>query len=305
MKWNLKTGILAIGLSVTVGVGGFTVFAAQSVGAANSAEVAAEEPAISAQADEQLPGVPGQGVRGGRTRGSLGFDPSAMTEEQKAEWEARHADMEAKRGGMPDLSEMTEEQKAEFEAKRTEMESKRTNLPEMTEEQKAEIEAKRAEMESKRAEQEEKARLRQETWDAMSAEQKEELYRLAEQQIAIQIQQIDKYLELGLIDAEVAAMMKEQLNTSAAAMRAEGKLPGIGFGFGFGGGGIGFGIDGGRSTERNQDGAIFSKGGMPGMKERGSARLHRGEDAEPNAAAPVVPTTPPTPNTSVSPVVKL
>ena len=278
MKWNLKTGILAIGLSVTVGVGGFTVFAAQSAGAANSAEAAAEEPAISAQAGEQLPGVPGQGVRGGRTRGSLGFDPSAMTEEQKAEWEARHADMEAKRGGMPDLSEMTEEQKAEMEAKR-------------------------AEMESKRAEQEEKARLRQETWDAMSAEQKEELYRLAEQQIAIQIQQIDKYLELGLIDAEVAAMMKEQLNTSAAAMREEGKLPGIGFGFG--GGGIGFGIDGGRSTERNQDGAIFSKGGMPGMKERGSARLHRGEDAEPNAAAPVVPTTPQTPNTSVSPVVKL
>jgi flagellar biosynthesis GTPase FlhF len=74
-----------------------------------------------------------------------------LTDEQKAEMEARRAEMKEKTPPA-NRPELTEEQKAEMEARRAEMKEKvpPADLPELTEEQKAEMEAKRAEMEAER-----------------------------------------------------------------------------------------------------------------------------------------------------------
>ena len=183
-------------------------------------------------------------------RGNQGIDPSTMTEEQKAEWETKHKEMEAKRG----------------------------ELPEMTEEQKNEMETKRAEMEVLRTEQMERAKQQQEAWEALTAEQKEEIYQLADQQIAIQIDQIDKYLELGLIDSEKAAEMKEKLSESVVMMRESGKMPGIGFGSGFGFGG----------AFSEHQGLMGGNGDFPEMKGRSGIRGDRANWAgQQKADAPI------------------
>ncbi len=84
----------------------------------------------------------------------------------------------------------------------------------MSEEQKAEMEALR-----------EKAGSVQGKWDALTDDQKEEIYKLRDQGTDIQSQIIDKYLEFGVIDEETAAAMKEKCESRNGALRSSGKMP--------------------------------------------------------------------------------
>ena len=89
-------------------------------------------------------------------------------------------------------------------------------------------------------------------WDALTDEQKEEIYGLNDQKTAIDSQIIDKYVEFGLIDAEAAAEMKENLENRRSDMRSNGRMPM------FGGKGMG-----GQRGMRGQRG-IGGQGGMMG-----------------------------------------
>jgi predicted transglutaminase-like cysteine proteinase len=129
--------------------------------------------------------------------------------------------------------ELSEEQKAEFGAKHAKMGEMRRGpgkMPELTEEQKAEMEAKKAEMEAK-------VKARQEKWDNLSEEQKNELYAMQDKIGDTQIEIIDKQLELGLIDEETAKTQKEQIAERKTKTRENGgcfmgggkaKMPGRG-----------------------------------------------------------------------------
>ena len=76
-------------------------------------------------------------------------------------------------------------------------------------------------------------------WSALTDAQKEEIYGLTDEKAAIESQIIDKYLELGLIDAQTAATMKENITTQSSEMRSGGKMPMLGRGGKMGGRGAG------------------------------------------------------------------
>lgn len=100
----------------------------------------------------------------------------------------------------------------------------------LTDEQKAELEAKKAELEAKRAEEKAKADALAAAWNALSAEQKEEVYKLHDDEIDARIATIDKYLSLGLISADDAAALKEKMTAEKAAVRESGNMPFLGKG---------------------------------------------------------------------------
>lgn len=151
-----------------------------------------------------------------------GLDWSALTDEQKAELETKKTEMRGQvRGFKISRAELTEEQLAEIEAKMPE-------LAELTDEQKAEMEAKRTEIEAEMAEMKTKTEAMNEKWTALTTEQKEEIYALKDQAASLETQIIDKYLELGLIDEQTAADMKDSISENSAQLRESGKMPAFG-----------------------------------------------------------------------------
>lgn len=74
-------------------------------------------------------------------------------------------------------------------------------------------------------------------WSALTADQKEEIYKLKDQQADIQSQIVDKELEFGVINQQQADNMKTHLTESKTKMREDGKMPMNG---GFGKGERGF-----------------------------------------------------------------
>lgn len=72
-------------------------------------------------------------------------------------------------------------------------------------------------------------------WTDLTDEQKAEIYALVEDQGDIQSQIIDKYLEWGLVDADTATTMKEQMADRNTQLREDGTMPMFGGG-GFHGG---------------------------------------------------------------------
>ncbi len=85
---------------------------------------------------------------------------------------------------------------------------------ELTEEQKEQMVARRASIEAS-----------QEKWAALTEEQKEQIYALREKAVDIDGQITDKYLELGVIDEEMASLMKERFSESTVRMRENGRMP--------------------------------------------------------------------------------
>lgn len=65
-------------------------------------------------------------------------------------------------------------------------------------------------------------------WDALTDEQKSEIYGFNDQKAAIDNQIIDKYIEFGIIDSETAASLKENIETYKNDTRTSGKMPGMG-----------------------------------------------------------------------------
>lgn len=104
--------------------------------------------------------------------------------------------------GFADFENMSEEMKAEMEAQMGE------RKPEMTED-----------MEARHTEMQAQMEARQAKWDALTETEKEEIYDL-------QRQLIDKYLQLGLIEADEAALMKERLAEQNVFGRGFGNNPG-------------------------------------------------------------------------------
>lgn len=62
-------------------------------------------------------------------------------------------------------------------------------------------------------------------WDALTDEQKAEIYSLYDQKVSIESQIVDKYLEFGVIDTDTAATMKQNLETKKSDMRTNGRMP--------------------------------------------------------------------------------
>ncbi len=93
----------------------------------------------------------------------------------------------------------------------------------LTDEQKAEMTANREERKAK-------FEASKAKWDALTAAQKEELYALTDKEIDAKIQKIDKSLELGIIDADTATKMKENLTQRKTDMREDGRMPLMGRG---------------------------------------------------------------------------
>ena len=62
-------------------------------------------------------------------------------------------------------------------------------------------------------------------WDALTDEQKAEIYDLNDQKAAIDNKIIDKYLEYGIIDSDKASDMKDALDSQKNDMRSNGRMP--------------------------------------------------------------------------------
>lgn len=65
-------------------------------------------------------------------------------------------------------------------------------------------------------------------WDALTDAQKAEIFDLNDQKAAIDSQIIDKYVELGIIDAETAESMRSALESQRSDMRTNSRMPIIG-----------------------------------------------------------------------------
>lgn len=78
-------------------------------------------------------------------------------------------------------------------------------------------------------------------WDTLTDAQKAEIFDLNDQKAAIDSQIIDKYSELGIIDAETAESMKSALESHRSDMRTNGRMPMVG----------GRGMKGGRISNGN------------------------------------------------------
>lgn len=61
-------------------------------------------------------------------------------------------------------------------------------------------------------------------WDALTTAQQEEVYQLHEDKINAEMAIVDKYLALGLIDADRAAEMKTNLTERLADLRTDGHM---------------------------------------------------------------------------------
>ena len=72
------------------------------------------------------------------------------------------------------------------------------------------------------------AETTQSNWDALTEEQKEEIYGLKDQSYSVQVQIIEKYLEWGLIDEATATDMKTSLEERQTSMRENNKAPLLG-----------------------------------------------------------------------------
>ncbi len=90
----------------------------------------------------------------------------------------------------------------------------RRNCISLTDEQKENMEARRAAMEAS-----------QEKWAALTDGQKEEIYALREKAVGIDGQIIDKFLEWGMFDGEMATQMKERISAGMLNMRESGRMP--------------------------------------------------------------------------------
>jgi len=129
-------------------------------------------------------------------------------------------------------SNLTDEQKAEIEEKMADIQSILGSA--ITDEQRAEWADRQDQMKSKRAEMENRMSIQNDKWDALTDVQREELYSLQDKTVDAQIAVIDKYLELGVIDADTAQAMKDRLIDGQTNMRENGRMPGFGGGFGKG-----------------------------------------------------------------------
>jgi hypothetical protein len=126
-------------------------------------------------------------------------------------------------------SNLTDEQKAEIEEKMADIQSIFDSA--ITDEQRAEWADRQEQMKSKRSEMEARSSIQNDRWDALTDEQREELYSLQDKTVEAQIAVIDKYLELGVIDAETAQVMKDRLTEGQSNMRENGRMPGFDGGF--------------------------------------------------------------------------
>ncbi len=86
--------------------------------------------------------------------------------------------------------------------------------PELTAEQKAQMDARREQMVSAN-----------DKWNSLTDSQKEEIYKMKDQQSKIEESIIDKYVEWDLIDSETAADMKAQISERSDFKRECGNLP--------------------------------------------------------------------------------
>ncbi len=84
----------------------------------------------------------------------------------------------------------------------------------LTDEQKAELEAMKARM-----------RKSLEKWNALTDDQKNEIYKLKDQIFDIEGKIIDKYLSFGLIDQDTANNMKKNMSEAKTRMRENGRMP--------------------------------------------------------------------------------
>jgi len=80
-----------------------------------------------------------------------------------------------------------------------------------------------------------------EKWDALTDAEQAAVYQLHEDKINAEIAMIDKYLSLGLIDADRAAEMKTNLTERLANLETDGNMPMLGGHGGPGARGMGHG----------------------------------------------------------------
>lgn len=106
--------------------------------------------------------------------------------------------------------------------------------PAMTEEQKAEFE-------KERRQHQQQMEAMHSKWQALGDAQKEEIYKLEEQRLDLELQMAEKYLAAGLIDQKRADEMKEHIKQRKADLRKDSRLPMMTIGGKRGRGGKGFG----------------------------------------------------------------
>lgn len=106
--------------------------------------------------------------------------------------------------------------------------------PSLTEEQKAEFE-------KERQQHQQQMEAMHSKWQALGDAQKEEIYKLEEQRLDLELQMAEKYLAAGLIDQKRADEMKEHIKQRKADLRKDSRLPMMTIGGKRGRGGKGFG----------------------------------------------------------------
>lgn len=90
----------------------------------------------------------------------------------------------------------------------------------LSDEQKTQIKEKRAEKQAAMTQ-------RQEKWNALTDEQRAEVYSIMDERNAIDSKLVDKYLELGIISAEEAENMKSDISSENNFTRENKLMPGV------------------------------------------------------------------------------
>lgn len=90
--------------------------------------------------------------------------------------------------------------------------------PQLTEEQKAEFE-------KERRQHQQQMEAMQSKWQALGESQKEEIYKIEEQKLDLEMQMVEKYLSAGLIDQTKAEEMKAHIKQRKADLRKDSRLP--------------------------------------------------------------------------------
>lgn len=93
------------------------------------------------------------------------------------------------------------------------------NFSEFTEEEKQEMDARHKAMEDSNT-----------AWNNLASNQKDEVYSILENMTSMEIQMIEKYLELGVISEDSAAEMKSGILEKIANIRQSGDMPMVGKG---------------------------------------------------------------------------
>ncbi len=62
-------------------------------------------------------------------------------------------------------------------------------------------------------------------WDALSAAQKNQVYAIEEKIVALEKEQLDKLVELGVIDKATADSKKADLDSKLASLKSNGSMP--------------------------------------------------------------------------------